>query len=198
MPMLEKVEAIFFAMRPDLPMPEKTTLPRHALMASTARSKASSSRLHHLEDGPRLFLQHFFPHVVQPAHRASLILFRVSSMAGRSSRATEFGPSHRACAGSSCTSMKTPSTPTATAALARGKMNCRSPADAPPCPSGQLDAVGRVEDDRVAELPHDRECPEIIDQVVVAEDRSPFGDEDARCSLSIPPCLSHTHLVGET
>ena len=47
-----------------------------------------------------------------------------------------FGPSDGALSGSWCVSMKTPATPTATAARASTGTNSRSPPDEVPCPPG--------------------------------------------------------------
>ena len=41
--------------------------------------------------------------------------------------------------------------------------------------AGQLEAVGDIEDNRIAKGPHDRECPEINHQIIVSERCPPFG-----------------------
>ena len=48
-----------------------------------------------------------------------------------------------------------------------------------PSPPGMLDAVGGVEDDRVAELAHLGQRAEVDDEVVVAERRAALGEHDA-------------------
>ena len=74
-------------------------------------------------------------------------------------------------AGSSCTSMNTPSTPAATPACASGSMYSARPAGDAVAGAGQLQAVRDVEDDRVAERAQHREGAHVDDQVVVAERR---------------------------
>src|SRR5581483_6460832 len=60
-----------------------------------------------------------------------------ASSVGSASSGTLVGPSEGARSGSSCTSRKTASTPTATAARASGATNARSPPEAVPSPPGR-------------------------------------------------------------
>ena len=92
-------------------------------------------------------------------------------------------PSSSVRSGSSCISMKSASTPTATAARASACTYSRAARPSgPACAARELHRVGRVEHDRVAERPHDRQPAEVDDQVVVAEARAALGQEHvARC-----------------
>src|SRR6185369_6285008 len=63
-------------------------------------------------------------------------IFRVFSSPGSSFSGIEFGPSQSAVSGSSCTSMKIPSIPVATAARDRYSTNSRWPPELSPWPPG--------------------------------------------------------------
>ena len=47
-----------------------------------------------------------------------------------------------------------------------------------PCPAGQLYAMRGIEDDRVAEPTHEREGAHVDHEIVEAEGRPPFGQDD--------------------
>src|SRR5258708_2836986 len=68
------------------------------------------------------------------ARRSNAI--RVSSRFGNALSGTILGPSDGARSGSSCVSMNTAATPTATAARANTSTKRRSPPELPPCPPG--------------------------------------------------------------
>src|SRR2546426_778005 len=70
------------------------------------------------------------------ARTARSIATSSASSPGSSASGTLVAPSERARLGSSCTSMKTASTPAPTAARASGATKRRSPPDAVPCPPG--------------------------------------------------------------
>ena len=107
-----------------------------------------------------------------------------ASRRGRSSMRSMFGPSESGRpsgsvrSGSSCISMKSASTPNATAARASGRnvlaLAARSIAGA----ARQLHRVGRVEDDGIAEGAHDREAAHVDHEVMVAEGGAPLGEQD--------------------
>ena len=83
---------------------------------------------------------------------------RASNIAGVS----EHGPSQGAVSGFSCTSVKSASTPAATAARASTGTSSRSPPEAVPCRGGQLHRMRGVEAHRQAGAAHlgaARACP---------------------------------------
>src|SRR3989441_748221 len=88
-----------------------------------------------LIDIPRSRLSISLAHA-RAARTARSIATSSASSRGNSASGTLVAPSERARLGSSCTSMKTASTPAPTAARASGATKRRSPPDAVPCPPG--------------------------------------------------------------
>ncbi len=86
-------------------------------------------------------------------------------------------PSGSVRSGSSCISMKSASTPKATAARASALHVAALAAGAVAGAARELDRVGGVEHHRVAELAHDRESAHVHHEVVVAERRAALGEE---------------------
>jgi hypothetical protein len=62
-------------------------------------------------------------------------------------------------------------------------------------PTRQLDRVGRVEDDRVAEGPHDRQPAEIDYQIVIAKTGAPLGEKEILAAGG-PHLLDHVCHVA--
>ncbi len=134
-------------------------------------------------DGGRLGLQHLagerqISHRTSRSGRTRDQLARAAPRARSSGRA--LAASLLARRGSSWTSMKMPSTPAATPARASGAMYSRQAGGHAVAGAGQLQAVGHVEDDRVAELAHHRQAAHVDDQVVVAERRAALGERARR------------------
>ena len=73
--------------------------------------------------------------------------------------------------------MNTASTPAATPADASGSMYSRQAGGHAVARARQLQAVGHVEDDGVAELAQHRKRAHVDDEVVVAEADAALGDE---------------------
>ena len=85
--------------------------------------------------------------------------------------------------GSSCISMKSASTPNATAARAQRRHVLALAAGSVAGPAGQLHGVRRVEHDRISEGAHDRETAHVDDEVIVAEARAALGQQDGLVAL---------------
>ena len=95
-------------------------------------------------------------------------------------RTSMFGPSLGAWSGSSCTSVKSASTPTA-AGGARERRHLAPVAARPVAePAGPLHGVRRVEAHGHAERAHDRQRAEVDDQRPVAERHAALRQEDVR------------------
>ena len=91
-----------------------------------------------------------------------------------------FGPSEGARSGSWWVSMKTPATPTATAARASTGTNSRWPPEEAALPARLLHRMGGVENDRRAGLAQDRQRAHVGDQRVVAEADAALGHQHVR------------------
>ena len=171
-------------------MPVTMTRPRHSSSRRTARSNRSSRR----STSARMAAASVCEHLrgerevdgaavsscraglsTRARPRRSRCSLRISA-SSRSSRSA-LAASLFARDGSSWTSMNTASTPAATPADASGSMYSARPAVTPSPAAGQLQAVGDVEHDRVAELAQHRERPHVHDQVVVAEADAALGQE---------------------
>ncbi len=111
-------------------------------------------------------------------------------------KGTMFGPSDEVeLSGSSCVSMKTPATPTATAARASVATKRRSPPESRPLPARLLHGMRGVENDRRADLFHDRQGAHVGDQRVVAEGGAALGDEHV-CVARAPVTLATTFFMS--
>ena len=193
--MLERVAAIFRQMMPDLPMPVTMTRPRHSKSSWTARSKSPSSRSTRPRIACRLGLEDLAGElerrwrcrVMPTAPRAMSWIFtsRWSSGSSRSSRsafcASLFAArwilvdlhEHAVHAGRD--------------AGRRHRLDVLGLAGGDAVPAaGQLQAVGDVVDDGIAERAQHREGAHVDDEVVVAEAEAALGDDDvASCRLPV-------------
>ncbi len=94
-----------------------------------------------------------------------------------------FGPSEGALSGSGWVSMKTPATPTATAARASTGTNSRCAAAGGALAARLLDGMGGVEDHRRADLGHDRQAAHVGDAACCSRRRR---HARSRITLSLP------------
>src|SRR6185437_13323621 len=120
-----------------------------------------------------------------------------SSVSFNRSRGKAFAPSDLAWAGLSCTSRNMPSIPTATAARdSTGLTAALSRLAVIACAgAGKLDRMSCVEDHR-REAPHDGERSHIDYEIVVAETRSTFGEENPLVSTLADFLHGMLHVPG--
>ncbi len=99
------------------------------------------------------------------------------------------------CSGSSWTSRNSPSAPAATPARTIVGMNSASPPEAAPRPPGRWTMCEASMTTGHPRLLHDRDRADIEDQVVVAEERPAFGEQDI-CRFPGCPTFSTAFAIS--